>query len=467
MAAKTAANIEENAAANIPDNIRNNIVSKTEDVIFPEVMEAPRYSCALAGAYSTAIGIYGAVPILHSGLGCGIGQLFGQFYAGGQNAGGPQGGTSTPCSGLVEEHVIFGGEDKLRRLIKSSIELMQGDIYTVLSGCVPSLTGDDVESVVKEFRNEAPIIYVKSAGFLGNSYEGYELFFEAVIDQLLIKRPIQKGLVNIFGVVPYQHIWWKGNLKAVKEVLQKLGLDVNIIFTEFEGLQNLIKIPAAELNIVLSPWNGQRAAKKLQEKFGTPFITLPGVPVGPKQTSRLLRDVSAALHLPAESVEDLIAREERSSYRFEEYLGDVMILAFPQPYFSVVADSGTAIGITQFLTNEVGYLPDKVVIADGAPEEVRDQIVRELTDNVECVIKPEVIFEEDSHRIREKLKRGNSLVLLASSLENPIASEFGAVIHITISFPSFDRLILDHNYAGYRGGLALMEDIVSKYCGPL
>jgi nitrogenase molybdenum-iron protein alpha/beta subunit len=86
-----------------------------EDVIYPEVMEAPRYSCALAGAYSTAVGIYGAVPILHSGLGCGIGQLFGQFYAGGQNAGGPQGGTSTPCSGLVEEHVIFGGEDKLGR----------------------------------------------------------------------------------------------------------------------------------------------------------------------------------------------------------------------------------------------------------------------------------------------------------------------------------------------------------------
>jgi len=444
-----------------------NIEERPEDVIYPEVMEAPRYSCALAGAYSTAVGIYGVVPILHSGLGCGIGQLFGQFYAGGQNAGGPQGGTSTPCSGLVEEHVIFGGEDKLRRLIKSSIELMQGDLFAVLSGCVPSLTGDDIESVVKEFRYHAPIIYVKTAGFLGNSYEGYELFFEAVIDQLLTKLPIKKGSINIFGVVPYQHIWWKGNLRAIKEDLQKLGLEVNIIFTEFSGLENLIKIPAAELNIVLSPWNGQRAAKKLEEKFGTPFITLPGVPVGPKQTTRLIREVSQALHLPAEPVEELIAREERHSYRFEEYFGDVMILAFPQPYFSVVADSGTAVGITQFLTNEVGYLPDKVIIADGTPEENRGEILRELNENLECVVKPEVIFEEDSHLIRENLKRGNSLVLLASSLEWPIALEFGCVIHVTVSFPSFNRLILDHNYAGYRGGLRLMEDIVSKYCGPL
>ena len=78
----------------------------------PGAVEAPRYSCALAGAYSTAVGFYGVVPILHQGTGCGIGQLFGQFYTGGQNAGGPFGGTSTPCSSLIEQHVIFGGENK-------------------------------------------------------------------------------------------------------------------------------------------------------------------------------------------------------------------------------------------------------------------------------------------------------------------------------------------------------------------
>src|SRR6202142_2823261 len=99
-----------------------------------EFVEAPKYSCALAGAYGTALGIYGIVPLLHAGLGCGLGQLFGQLYAGGQNAGGPQGGTSTPTSGLVEEHVIFGGEDKLKKLIEASSEVMEGDAFAVISG---------------------------------------------------------------------------------------------------------------------------------------------------------------------------------------------------------------------------------------------------------------------------------------------------------------------------------------------
>jgi len=47
-----------------------------------ESVEAPRYSCALAGVYGTTLGIRGGIPILHSGAGCGVGQLFGTLYAG-------------------------------------------------------------------------------------------------------------------------------------------------------------------------------------------------------------------------------------------------------------------------------------------------------------------------------------------------------------------------------------------------
>jgi len=54
---------------------------------------------------------------------------------------------------------------------------MDGDLHAVISGCVPALTGDDVKSVIKEFREKANIIHVKTPGFIGNSYLGYNLFF--------------------------------------------------------------------------------------------------------------------------------------------------------------------------------------------------------------------------------------------------------------------------------------------------
>jgi nitrogenase molybdenum-iron protein beta chain len=433
-------------------------------------IEAPRYSCALGGAYATAIGIFGVIPILHSGAGCGIGQLFGQFYAGGQNAGGPHGGTSTPCSSLVEEHVIFGGEKKLANLIQSTSELVNGDLLAVISGCVPSLIGDDVGSVIKGFKEknpEIPIIHVNTSGFAGTSYDGYEYFFNAIIDQLLEKAPKEKGRVNVFGIVPSQHIFWKGEAKEIKKLLESIGLKPNLIVGEFDSLENLKKIPAAEYNIVLSSWIGHKTAKKLKEKFDTPFISFPGVPIGPKQTSEFLRAVGKRLSVSPEIIENLITREERRAYRFAELIGDILLIARPHPYFAVVADSNTAVSITKYLANEVGYLPDLVQITDNPPEEARVLINEELTTGLETPAWPEVIYEVDAYKIRENLKDRNFMFLLASSLETFIAgSEFNA-IHLTVSFPSYDRVILERSYAGFGGGLTLLEDVMIKYAGPL
>jgi len=58
-------------------------------------------------------------------------------------------------------------------------------------------------------------------------------------------------------------------------------------------------------------------------------------------------------------------------------------------------------------------------------------------------------------------------VLLASSMEKGFAEDAQVPIYLSISFPIYDRLILERSYAGYHGGLALVEDIVSKYVVPL
>lgn len=446
--------------------IKETGILKTTDTSKHSI-EAPRYSCSLAGAYGTVLGLYGGVPILHSGAGCGVGQLFGLLYAGGQNAGGDFGGTATPCSCLVEEHVIFGGESKLRNLIESSLELMNAELFVVISGCVPSLIGDDVDAIINEFKDKAPLIHINAPGFKGNSYEGYELFFEAIADQLLTPKPIAKKLVNILGIVPYQHIFWKGELKAVKDLLESIGIEANILFTEFDTVDKIKQIPSAEYNIVLSPWNGHRAAKKLEKKFGTPFISFPGVPVGPKQTSEFLRTVARKLDAPSEKVEELIEKEERRIYRLMEYPGDAILIVRPHSYFAVAADSNAAVSLTKFLTNELGYLPDIIQITDNPPEEFRAEIVRELTENITTGFKPDIIFEVDSYKIRENFRNRPFLFLFASSLEAPTSmKDFGA-LHVTVGFPSYNRMVLGDSYAGFDGGPHLVEHIISLFAGPL
>jgi len=169
----------------------------------------------------------------------------------------------------------------------------------------------------------------------------------------------------------------------IKRTLASAGIDANIIFTEFAGLENLRRIPAAALNVVLSPWNGHRVAEKLEATFGTPFITFPGVPVGPKQTTALLQSIAQQIPGAADALRAVISEQERHAYRFAEYFAEPLVSGFPVLQFVVVADSGTAIGLTQYLTNETLFIPEAVIVSDDPPEELRAQIVRELSDGVD------------------------------------------------------------------------------------
>ncbi|HWR39961.1 MAG TPA: nitrogenase component 1 [Patescibacteria group bacterium] len=434
---------------------------------YPEVVEAPRYSCAMGGAYGAALATFGSVPILHAGGGCGFAQNFGLSFAAGLNSPGPVGGASTPCSTLVEEHVIFGGEDKLRKLISSTIDLMPGDLYTVISGCVPALIGDDVDAVVAEFREKTPVIHVKTSGFAGNTYKGYELYFDAVIDQLLTKLPVKQKTVNLLGIVPNQNLFWKGDLQLLKSLLKKVGVEANIIFTDLDGLGALRRIPEAELNLVFSLW-GIPAAEKLAERFGTPYQRFDAIPIGPKESTHFLQTVAARLALSPEVVDQVIKEEESNAYRFTEYIGNVLVIAVPHAYYAVIADSSTAIAINRYSANELGFNPEIVIITDDPPEEYREEIVRNLTEGLESIQKPKVVFEIDSHKIRLLLREYTVQIIFGSSLERYLAEkELGGALWLGIGFPAYDRLIIDRSYAGYRGGLNLMEDLMIKYGGPL
>lgn len=437
-----------------------------------EVAESPRFTCALGGAYAATLATYGNVPILHSGAGCGMANAHGLTFASGLNTGGTQGTTSTPCSCLIEEHVIFGGEDKLRNLIRSSIELMRGNLFTVISGCVPALIGDDVDAVVREFQDIAPVIHAKTSGFAGNAYTGYEAYFDAVVGQLLSGEryqgiPTIKKRVNVFGIVPNQHVFWKGDLERIRDLLAKIGVEANTVFLDFNGLEALRKIPSAELNLVVSPWVGLKTAQKLEEAFGTPYEAFPSLPLGPLDSSAFLRRIAKRLGIRKAKVESVINAEERSAYRFKEYLAEAFMISIPHAFYAVVADSRTAVEFVRYGSNELGWSPELAIVTDNPPEEYRDSITKALTEDLAGVITPQVLFEIDSHKIRQELNKHTLQVVLASSLEKYIAHEELHAEQLSIAYPVFDKVIVDRSYIGYRGGIAFFEDLSATYAGPL
>lgn len=432
-----------------------------------ELLQEPRHFCAL-GAQQTVTAIERVIPIVHAGPGCSAKLTIAMSSCGGHQGTGYAGGDAIPCSNLIESDVVFGGENKLRKLIEGTLKVMDGDFFVVLTGCISDIVGDDVGSVVREFQERGvPIVYAETGGFKGDSYKGHDAVLEAIINQYL--KPSDKkvlGLVNVFASAPNHDPFWEGDLNEIKNLLSSIGLKANILFGyNSGGVEALDAIPSAEFNLVISPWLGIKAAELLEKKFGTPYLHYPVLPIGGVETSKFLRTVGEYAKVASDILDKVIKEKEDEYFHYLVRAADFLIQSrydLPKKFF-IINDSSYTLGISKFLVNDLGLLPAHQFITEDVPEEYRERIVEYFKD-FPLNISADISFSQDGGEINEEIINydiNTTPLILGSSWDVDIAGELGGV-HLSIGLPISDRLILNHTYVGYRGGLNLVEDIYSK-----
>ncbi|MBC2580716.1 nitrogenase component 1 [Clostridium sp. DJ247] len=428
------------------------------------VVEQARHVCTL-GAYESVLAINRAIPILHAGPGCGAKLWTTLGLQNGCQGSGYAGGHSIPCTNFSEKEVVFGGTEQLRKVISNTLQVMDGDLFVVLTGCTSDIVGDDVGEVVRNFQKQGnPVVYVETGGFKGSNLEGHELVLDAIIDQYLKpQQGIEKGLVNIWSVVPYQNTFWAGDIEKIKELISSIGLKPNIIFGPEGGIEELNKVPKAEFNLLISPWVGLKNVIHLKEKFGTPYLHYPVLPIGPTETSKFLKTVAEFAGIKETVVDEVIKKQENRYYYYIERASDVLLETRLMPIrFTTIADSIYSLGISRFLINDLGLLPETQFITDNASEEYRQNISEEFKKFVDNIT-AEVIFTNDGGDIRERLKsmkfRSRPLII-GSAWDRAMGRELKAY-QLSVSTPISDRMVLSRSYVGYEGALRLTEDIYS------
>lgn len=428
-------------------------------------IEHPRSYCTL-GSQQTVTAIKKAIPILHSGPGCGNKLFHGLSAQAGHQGEGYAGGSTIPCTNITEREVVFGGEDRVREVIDGTLKVLKGDLFVVLTGCTSDLIGDDVGQVVSGYREQGvPIVFAETGGFKGSNYQGHETVIEAIIGQFVGdgSGKKEKGLVNVWASVPYQDPFWAGNLSEIKRLLEGIGLKANVLFgPESEGVKEWRTVPNAQFNLVLSPWVGLRTAKLLEQKYGTPYMHWPVLPIGALETSKFLRAVGEFAGLGRKKVEDFIAREEKRYYYYLDRSADFFIefrYDLAEQFFNI-NDSAYALGITKFLLNELGLVPGEQYLTDDPPEEHRELIVSEFK-GLSKDVSAKVVFENDGGEIRSRLlahDRWGRPLILGSSWDRDVVAELNG-FWLNMSLPVMHRLVMDRSYVGYSGGLRLAEDI--------
>ena len=398
-----------------------------------------------------------ALPILHSGPGCA------QKLSENTGSSGYFSPNIFPCTSINEKDVVFGGVKKLDSTIENALKVIDADLYVVLTGCIPEIVGDDSGEVVSRYEDsEKPVLYAPTAGFKGNNFKGHEQVIDAIVEQYLKKTDKKTpGLVNIWADVPYQDLFWLGNLRELEKLISELGLIPNTIFGYKRGIENIKKIPEAQFNLLVSPWVGLSNVKKMERKFGTPYLHYPTLPIGATETSKFLRAVGEFAGVDKEKVEAVIKEHEDYYYYLIGRYADLFLEnRVINKQFTVVADAHYSLGITKFLVNDLGLVPAKQFVVDDTPKNYRDEIAAEFK-KLNFGIEADVSFETDGYKIHEEIKNhdyhGYPLVL-GGYYEKEVTENLKGNF-LNVSWPFQDKVVLDDSYVGYTGGIRLIEDI--------
>ncbi|MDR0804388.1 MAG: hydrogenase [Oscillospiraceae bacterium] len=455
------------------------------------VIEQERFTCAI-GALQSVVAIPRAVPILHSGPGCGT-MIHGFF-----DKTGYAGGNTSPCTNFSEKETVYGGIDKLRKLIENTYKILDTDLQVVVTGCTSGLVGDDVGSLVDEFRAEGkPIVWVDTPGFKSTNLVSHSALVNAIIDQYsdgFKKTPrSNKKLVNLFASIPCQDPFWQGNLREYKRLLEGIGFTVNVLFgSESDGVSEWQNISNANFNILVSPWYGEPIVQNLEKKYKQPYYHFGYIPIGSTETIKFLNGlIEFALANGAEIDKDkAFAFIEKQRAAYYDEIADLASFLLEFRYglpnkAHILHESGYVLGLSKFLLHETGIVPHEVFITDGTPEKYQAQIAEELkrtsdkktiplyftpdAGQAQAIIR-EIATPSDTQKhiafnerteSKDDLKNKGRGLIIGSSWEKSLARDIKYQF-VPAALPMVYRLVLTTNYVGFTGGLRVIEDVYNN-----
>ncbi|MFZ3129609.1 MAG: nitrogenase iron-molybdenum cofactor biosynthesis protein NifE [Desulfosporosinus sp.] len=260
--------------------------------------EGAERSCAYDGARVVLMPITDAAHLVHGPIACA-----GNSW---DNRGARSSGSQLFRRGLttdiVENDVIYGGEQKLKEAIREIAAKHAPQAIFVYATCVSSLIGDDIARICQVAEKEltVPVIPVNCPGFLGDKNIGNriagEVLFERVIGQgggPEEKIPCSINLIGEYNIA--------GDLWGILPDLKSLGITLQTAITGDAKFDDLRSAHRASLNVLICSKSLTNLVRKMEIRYGIPFIE--GSFYGIRDTSETLLKIAKALGDP-----DLLAR---------------------------------------------------------------------------------------------------------------------------------------------------------------
>ena len=350
----------------------------------------PRKTCKLFGAIKALSTIRRSVVLVHGPKGC----VYHINYILGMRGDRP---SEIYTTALDEHDIIFGAGEKLIAAIEELDQSLRPELLFVLSCCSSGIIGEDVEQAARVAVTGARVLAVSAGGFEGDYHDGYQETLCQLVEQLAKEGlPVEPRTVNLVGMLRAGP-----DLSEIRRLLGQVGVRVNAVLTADASRDELERLGAASLSIVLCEPSGKEAADLLRDRCGVPY-TIEEIPIGHQATTLFLSRVAGSLGIPIPGPVE------------PDQVPDSRLLRGRR--IAIVSGPTRAVSMTRFL-NEIG-VPPRLVVVDI------DSSVRE---KIEKLVSPEgeVLIEPSCDLILQKLEEHQIDLLIGGMLELPLARARG------------------------------------------
>ena len=199
-------------------------------------------------------------------------------------------------SGLTEIDAIMGNDQKFLDDIKEAARELHPKFIALAGSPIPYMNGTDFPALAQVLEEETgiPAFAVPTNGMHDYVY-GAGIALEEIAKRFTGEKTgrIQARTINLLGVTPLD-FGPVSHAEVLKENLKTCGWKVLSTWAMGDEPDAFLQAGEAEVNLVVSSV-GLRAAKVLEEKFGTPYVV--GTPIG-SYTGRIAKALEEKEQIP-------------------------------------------------------------------------------------------------------------------------------------------------------------------------